>query len=240
MFRFLLAASAVCPVAVKAAEPARAQVVWEQAVQAKGGRERLHQVQSLAIYMKPAPVSLAGPLATWLCAFPDRYFEFTGPARAHVSRAIVVDAGANRIAMDATGMPRRQASLGGPQRERLMLNQILFLLDSNWLHPEPVEVRGRVLTVQAGERTFQLSLNSAHLPERIRSSLVPGQAIQTKYDYRMQNYRAFAGILLPTRVSETSASGEAVWDVDYEVDAKYNPALFQRMPDLAAGPEPWH
>jgi hypothetical protein len=32
---------------------------------------------------------------------------------------------------------------------------------------------------------------------------------------------------------------EFTWDVDYEIDAKYNPKLFERMPDLANGPEPW-
>jgi len=46
---------------IAAANAADPQEVWEQAVKAKGGRERLRGVHSLAIYMKPADVNLRGP-----------------------------------------------------------------------------------------------------------------------------------------------------------------------------------
>jgi hypothetical protein len=41
------------------------------------------------------------------------------------------------------------------------------------------------------------------------------------------------------RVASISGMREEVWDVDYELDAKFNPKMFERMPDLADGPEPW-
>jgi hypothetical protein len=55
----------------------------------------------------------------------------------------------------------------------------------------------------------------------------------------LQHYRDFQGLQLPARVVRIEGIREAVWDVDYEIDAKYNPKLFERMPDLANGPEPW-
>jgi hypothetical protein len=221
-----------------AAQAADPQEVWEQAVKAKGGHERLRGVHSLAIFMKPAEVNLAGPPTNWLCVFPDRYFEFDGAGRSS-ARAIVVDGTADRVAEDATGTPRNARHLTSYERDRLVLNQVVFLLESAWLQPQPVEVRHNVLVVQAAGRTYKLFLDSASLPERVLSLPVPGEKHKVKFDYRLQHYRDFQGVMLPARVAAISGVHQSTWDVDYEIDAKYNPKMFERMPDLANGPEPW-
>jgi len=223
---------------LSAAHAADPQEVWEQAVKAKGGRDRLRSVHSLAVYMKPADVNLAGPPANWLCVFPDRYFEFDGGGRGS-QRAIVVDRTADRVAMDATGIPRNARHLTSYEHDRLALHQIVFLLESAWLQPRPVEVRHNVLVVEAAGRTYKLSLNSANLPERVLSPPIHGQKPKIQFDYRLQRYHDFEGVMLPARVTSIDGTREAIWDVDYEIDAKYNPKLFERMPDLANGPEPW-
>ena len=221
--------------AAHAAEP---QEVWEQAVKAKGGRDRLRSVHSLAVYMKPAEVNLAGPPTNWLCVFPDRYFEFE--ARSIGSQhAMVVDGAAGRVAMDATGIPRNARPLPAAEHDRLALNQVVFLLESAWLQPRPVAVRRNVLTVEAAGRTYELFLDSASLPERIVSPPVPGQKPKIQYEYKLQRYRDFQGVMLPARIVRITRLQEGTWDVDYEIDAKYNPKLFERMPNLADGPEPW-
>jgi hypothetical protein len=183
-------------------------------------------------------VNLAGPPTNWLCVFPDRYFEFDGSGRGS-SRAIVVDGTADRVAEDATGIPRSVRHITPYEHDRLVLNQVIFLLESAWLQPQPVEVRHNVLVVEAAGRTYKLSLDSANLPERVLSPPIPGQKPKIQYDYRLQHYRDFQGVMLPVRVMSISGVREATWDVDYEIDAKYNPKLFERMPDLANGPEPW-
>jgi len=45
--------------------------------------------------------------------------------------------------------------------------------------------------------------------------------------------------MLPARVVSRGRLEEWIWDVDYEIDSSYNPKLFERMPNLADGPEPW-
>jgi hypothetical protein len=222
--------------AAHAADPREA---WEQAVKAKGGHDRLRAVHSLAIFMKPAEVNLAGPPTNWLCVFPDRYFEFEGAGRSRSSRAIVVDGTANRVATDATGIPRNARQLMSYEHDRLVLNQLVFLLESAWLQPRPVELRHNVLVVEAAERAYKLFFDSAGLPERVLSLPVRGDKRKTVYDYRLQQYRDFQGVMLPARVTAISGMRQATWDADYEVDAKYNPKMFERMPDLANGPEPW-
>jgi len=227
--------------ACTAAHAADARAIWEQAIEAKGGRNSLRGVQSLAIYMTPAAVVLAGPPANWLCVFPDRYFEWEGGRG--MARSIVVNGAAGRIAMDANGQPRAAWALTALERDRLTLNQILYLLETAWLQPEPLAVKPahlhkyNVLTVSAGGRTFDLSLNDSFLPERIVSR--KAEHSKTKYDYQMDHYRRFQGIALPTRVVSVEGNRERIWDVDYEINAKYNPKLFDRMPDLNDGPEPW-
>ena len=177
------------------------QSVWDQAIQAKGGRERLRNVHTLAVYMKPAQVLLAGPPANWLCVFPNRYFEWEGGKG--MERAIVVDAAADRVAMDANGKPRSARKLTVVERDRLTLNQLLYLLDTAWLRPEPVEGKPggmhlrkhTVVTVRAGGRTFDVFLNSANLPERVFSDR--SEDSKAKYDYQLDHYREFQGIQLP-------------------------------------------
>jgi len=46
-------------------------------------------------------------------------------------------------------------------------------------------------------------------------------------------------VWLPASVTSSDGMRQWTWDADYEMDAKYNPKLFERMPDLADGPEPW-
>jgi hypothetical protein len=224
--------------ALSAAQSADPQEAWDQAVKAKGGRDRLHSVHSLAMYMKSAQVNTPGPPANWLCVFPDRYFEYRGAGRG-VQRAIAVDETADRTASDITGMPRGARHLSASEHDQLILNQIVYILESSWLHPKPVELRRNVLTVEAAGRRYKLFLNEAGLPERVLYVPARSEKHADHYDYRLQRYRDFEGVMLPLRVSLVGRTIQWSWDVDYEVDAKYNPKLFERMPDLANGPEPW-
>ncbi|HTT60950.1 MAG TPA: hypothetical protein VMG35_03885 [Bryobacteraceae bacterium] len=235
--------------AVHAADP---REIWDQAVKAKGGRERLHAVHSLAIYMKPAQTNLPGPPANWLCVFPDRYFEYDGQGNgeypylasngvglADCPRIIVVDGPSRRVAMDANGTPRVAWHLTSLEHDRMTLNQIVFLLESAWLQPRIVETKRNTVTVEAGGTTFRIYLDRSYLPERVLSLRAPGEKHYRAYDYRLQHYRDFQGVMLPVRVTRINGVVQWTWDVDYEVDAKYNPKLFARMPNLADGPEPW-
>ena len=212
--------------------------LWERVLRAKGGRERLRAVHSLAIYMQPAPVVLAGPPTNWLCVFPNRYFQYVARGMGDGPSATVVDAASGRVATDVNGMPRRVFQMSGAEQDRLTLNQIVYLLETGWLHPEPVSANGNELTVEAGGRTFRLHLNNAPLPVRVYSPSLPGRKPKVSYDYHLSHYRDYEGVQLPTRVTLVSHVAWT-WDVDYEVDARYNPAVFARTPDLAAGPEPW-
>lgn len=235
-----------------AAHAADPETVWAEALQAKGGRERLDSVRSLAIYMKPAQVTLTGPPSTWLCVFPDRYFEYDGrgsgeysyesklgPAMAGNPRAIVVNQSAGRVSMDANGTPRVTWPLTRKELDRLTVNQVVYLLESASLEPHPVSVKGRNLTVEASGCTFQITLDPAALPTRIVVMHSQDRKQKKMYDFQLTRYHEFKGIQLPARVTWIGGMTEWTWDVDYEVDADFNPKFFERMPDLANGPEPW-
>jgi len=213
--------------------------LWEQAVKAKGGHERLRAVHSLAVYMKPAEIVMTGPPETWLFVFPNRYFEYDGRGPLSTTRSVIVDGAAERVSMDVNGMPRATRRLGQRERDQFTWNQLVYLLETAWLQPQPVAAQHNALTVEAGGRSFRLSLSKAYLPERIWSLPNSGEKRKTDYDYHLQRYRAFQGVFLPTRVASTAGTHEWTWDVDYEIDAKYNPKLFERQANLDDGPEPW-
>ena len=235
-----------------AAHAADPETVWAAALQAKGGRACLDSVRSLAIYMKPAPINLAGPPTTWLCVFPDRYFEYDGPGSGEYSyesklgfamagnpRALVVNRSAGRVSMDANGTLRVSFPLSPKELDRLTVNQFVYLLESAWLHPHPVSLKGRNLMVEADGRRFQVTLDPANLPIRIVLFNQDGRRQKQVYGFHLARYHEFKGIQLPARVTWTGRMTEWTWDVDYEVDADFNPKFFERMPDLANGPEPW-
>jgi hypothetical protein len=72
------------------------------------------------------------------------------------ARAIVVDGTADRAAIDATGIPRNARHLTAYEHDRLALNQLVFLLESAWLQPQPVEVRHNVLVGAGGGTRLQI------------------------------------------------------------------------------------
>jgi hypothetical protein len=134
-------------------------------------------VHSLAIYMKPAEVRCLAPSPTGSASFRTAISNTRGrgsyPAGvAGSARAIVVDGTADRIALDATGKPRTTWHLTWMERDRLTLNQLVFLLESAWLQPRPVEVR-QVSWLSRRPGALQLFLNNANLPERILSPPIP-------------------------------------------------------------------
>ena len=82
--------------------------------------------------------------------------------------------------MDVTGIPRHARHLTPSEHDQLTVNQIVFLLESAWLQPQPVEARHNVLVVEAAGRTYKLFLDKASLPERVISPPMPGRKAQDR------------------------------------------------------------
>jgi len=226
--------------AATAASGADPHELWERAVKAKGGRERLRGVHALAVYLKPANVVMAGPLQSCLFVFPDRYFEWRGRGSQAATASLIVDAGANRVSRDANGRPRTTRPFTQTDRDQLSLYRLVYLLETAGAQPEPLAVDHNSLMVQLGGRVFRLFLNKSNLPARVYLPSEPGLKDGPINDYRMERYHDFQGISLPARV--TSMVGPVTqwtWDVDYEIDPTYNPKLFARQANLDDGPEPW-
>lgn len=212
--------------------------LWAEALQAKGGRERLAQVHSLAVYLRPAPVNLQGPPSNLLLALPGRYFEYVGGSSGN-RHAMIVNLASGHAARDENGLPPSAWQPTARDRDRFTIFQVLYLLRTVSLEPRPVAAKGRDLTVQAGDRTFRLSLNRAGLVQRLQVVKLPGIKHQEQYDYHLDRYREWQQIMLPQRVTWLDGLREWIWDADYDVNETYNPKFFDRMPDLADGPEPW-
>jgi len=226
----------------------RARELWEMAIAAKGGREKLHQVSNLVF------TGESGRSVTfWV--FPDKYFHWAD------TRPSVFGLNVS-ISNYETGFGYSTSFSNPPQvkvekdirqhksnRSQFFFCQMDYLLETKWLRPEAL--RATKSTV-AGKRvdlvdvqvkwhteTYKVGVfldEKTHLPVRIGyyGTFRPNEFYNT---VNMRSYRDFGGIKLPTELSWRESSD---WTHPrFEINAEYDPQFFERVPDLNAGPFQW-
>jgi hypothetical protein len=233
---------------------ARASELWEMAVEAKGGRERLNQIDNLAI--------IYGGV-TFL-VFPDKYFDWFDmrPSEFGLSTTILnFESGfgfetyphnKRKVFSDVKNVPGFTC-----MANRFLEEQIRHLLETKWLHPKPIRastatVRGKsvdrvdVLVDWCGDPSRKVMRyavfldRETHLPVRIGMVYYPNKDDLLHWtDFR--NYQEIGGIKVATQTSYGNPShGQQKWNnVRLEINAEYDPKVFDREPDLNAGPFQW-
>jgi len=122
--------------------------------------------------------------------------------------------------------PRNARHVSSSERDQLVLNQLVFLLESACCSRS---VEARHMSWRCRRRAhYKLFSISASLPSG--SYRFPSLAKNTQ-TLRLPTAALprVPGVMLPG-ASRRSAPARITWDVDYEIDAKYNPKLFERMP----------
>jgi hypothetical protein len=233
---------------------AQAKELWEMAIAAKGGRERLNQVNNLAIIYSGV---------TFL-VFPDKYFDWFDmrPSEFGLSTTILnFESGfgfktyftsEKKVFSDAKNVPGFTC-----MTNRFLEEQIKYLLETRWLRPKPIRastatVRGKyvdsvdVLVDWCGDPSRKMMKyavfldRETHLPVRIGMVYYPNKDdLLSWMDFR--NYQEINGIKMPTQTSTgTPSHGSSKWNnVRLEINAEYDPKVFDREPDLNAGPFQW-
>ncbi|MGH9841182.1 MAG: HEAT repeat domain-containing protein [Blastocatellia bacterium] len=225
-----------------------ARELWEMAIAAKGGREKLHQISNL-LFIGEGGTSIT----FWV--FPDKYFSW-GDTRPSVFGLEV------SISNYETGFGYSTAFSNPPQvkvekdirqhkdnRSHLLFCQIEYLLETKWIQLEVLQAtkstvggkRVDLVDVQVKWYTksykFGVFLDEkTHLPVRVGSySTFKPNEFYTTVD--MRAYRDFLGIKLPTELSWRESSD---WTHPrFEINAEYDPQFFNRVPDLNSGPFQW-
>ncbi|HEX5081229.1 MAG TPA: HEAT repeat domain-containing protein [Blastocatellia bacterium] len=222
----------------------RARQLWELAVAAKGGRENLYRVKGFAI-----TDSRSGYPQASLFVFPDKNFYWSD-ARPTVFgfHASVINFEKN-IRIFVPGDDPNDVRVGPPNPDLRSVFRdvsIRYFLETPWLKPEPVgaaeEKLGSrtcdVVTVKYERLLYKIYLDKAtHLPARISAYAAdkPDVELQLlRHDF--SDYKEFDGVMMP---QVESVNRQKPFRQSFEINPAYDPAVFERVPDMKAGADQW-
>jgi len=227
----------------------KAEALWERAVVAKGGRERLYQVNSLLIFHQETVrnflrIVVHRGLVERLYVFPDKSWSWDDglPPPFHLTVSMfnlernlscMIYAGA---ASPKCTEPRNAASFfiqgEGPVRA-----QYLYLLETKWIKPAPLSVTKDsiglktldvVQTQVAGRRVDYYLDRKTHLPQRVITFFESGRVWET---YSFSDYIEIDGIQMP--------SVQKKGKINFQINPAYAESIFTHPPSIEAGPKAW-
>jgi hypothetical protein len=230
----------------------RAQDLWEKAIAAKGGRERLHSVNSL-LFMRGTP-----PYLTKLFVFPDRFWSWDDNRPSPIGPAVemynLAD-GTGYIAYDEfpKGAPaRRLSNFAGHAKAAIREGTLLYLMESRWLKPRPLraeesELDGKsvdVVYAEADGRIVAFTLDKQnHLPIAVTTYSRPKERELLSEGMRpegfcihLSDYKLVGGIAMPT----SAKYGPGGWGSEsIEINVQYDERVFKQPPSIGRGALAW-
>lgn len=260
VFAVLLMAIASNPVAVSSASSAsvddrdksRPVDLWEAAIAAKGGRERLRSVNSL--YM--AVEQPGGDRAYYLYVFPDREFTYLYGAQREDTVINIYNGQlgvnwwqpGNHPAQFRRSKPENMDDIG------LKRAQFTLMLATRWLEPKPMRARKdwlglkRVDVVETdadGWRVDYYLDPKTHLPVKVvsASASITRDEGNLNYEVKLEDYEEINGVMMPRKVTHTTTYTRSTrkWTerVRYEINPGYSDKVFEQGPTSKMGPEVW-
>ena len=228
----------------------RAVALWEEAIRAKGGHERLQSVQNLLISSEiytQAGTSATNTETERLYVMPDKAWIYTYSPDLRMSLDATVINFQYRFCM-LTLSPPFSLSPCIPDKplEYLLEDPVIYLMETKWVRPQPlaarVEGKGNkqidVIETKVGSLRVGFYLDrETRLPTRlvtdwsgVRQALTKGGLMTVK----LEDYEAVDGIMMPRRVireqqgktPENEVSSRATERARYLFNVAYNPKLF--------------
>jgi len=229
--------------APRADTQAEAQRLWELAIAAKGGRERLYAVRNMIISTNGSKYH-----SVELHVFPNKFWRWTGEPEPFGQSANMYNLEQRVAYTSDSGRPGaaavklHESNLGGGHIE-LVDAQLLYLMETRWVKPTLVGVssgevdghRADVVRTRFEGRTVDFYLDrGTHLPLKV--ALVD-ESNGKEYMYEtLSDYATIDGIKLPLKV-DTRGSGNL--PNTYQLNVEYDEQLFERPPSALSGPDAW-
>jgi hypothetical protein len=222
----------------QASSAQEARRLWELALAAKGGRERLRSVRNMLVMSR-------GTGHVDLYAFPGKVWMWMDDRPSPLGVSVEM----HNLEKDLSYLsypndpesPRRLGKSGQgsvPLRDA----QLYFLLETQWLKPTLVGVTGGnvgrrkadvVQTLVNGARVEFYLDRETHLPLRVS---FPAADPRGTYYVDFSDYAPVDGIQMPRQVSYM---GSDPLPTRLQFNVAYDEAVFERPPTVAAGPEAW-
>ena len=238
-----------------------AQALWEEAIAARGGRERLAGIRSFAILQKTRFRGFMtrdvarGKVDQIVCELPDKWWEFLDYRPGLMGYSVeVVDTltGLGWASLSGTpARPFRRPDTNAAYRMRQL--QYVYFLQTRSVQPRPrgasrvrlgLRSADRVDTVMDDESVVFYFDPATHLPLRIETSRkitlkpprpeVKGTG-QLKYVFELADYQEVGGVKVPGRVKLGGDAAES----RVEINPDYDPSIFTNPPASDATIDSW-
>jgi hypothetical protein len=234
----------------------RAVVLWEEALRAKGGRERLHSVQNFLISSTIDVRTQRGSSITEterLYAMPGKAWIYTLTPQFDVSLdATVINNERNlclvTLSPAMSGVPSLSPCIPTTLIQYLLQDPIIYLMETKWIRPVPLRVRNEgkgkkqvdVIETQVGQFRVDFYLDrKTRLPFRLGTEWFGGIAQATGrlglMTVELDDYVDIHGILMPRRVTRVLDGEAPVGEVyrrdteraRYQFNVTYAPKIFE-------------
>ncbi len=238
------------PVPVSGPEAAR--VVWERAVEAKGGRERLATISRVAISSTSVwgywPISRIVVSYEKLLVPPGRLWHWMDERPSKFGlRLEVIDMQRGSKRMVYHPFPPNDPGKSNNDDGRFITRlQLMTLLETPSARPvlrRTWEARWRrravsVVEAEVNGDVYEFTFaRDSHLLVRL---VAPPPGPNTPWECQLADYTSVEGIPLPGKVTEILASG-IKWTerTTYALNVDYDESIFEAPPSLARGPKGW-
>jgi hypothetical protein len=232
----------------QAEEEQKARKLWEAAVAAKGGREKLRSVHSFYI----ASEAKSGSRNYDLYIFPDRSLQYSYWAAFERTDIDVYNGRLNVTWWQEGSDPAQRLKDNETAVEHMKRDQMLFLLVTKWLEPKPLRTRKewiglkRVDVVETdvdGWRVDYYLDSKTSLPVRVTFGLSYLERAKGKMNrvVDMSDYAAVSGIMLPHKLTYSFTDGpeKSVQQAKYEINVDFDEQIFERPPTPKMTPDSW-
>ncbi|MGE0133174.1 MAG: HEAT repeat domain-containing protein [Blastocatellales bacterium] len=235
---------------------ARAKELWELAVAAKGGREALYKVTSIAEIRRPDGSHVR------FVVLPDKYFSFYDMRPSIFGKSIELynyESGfgyrtftrdKRKVYQDIRTDPDFKTIKG--RHVYLLYPQLYLLLETRWMQPKPLSASKARVNGKSADRVdvliegysmpqrFAVFLDEkTHLPVRIAlcRNVDTDEITDVCCFSNLRGYTEIAGVKIPL---ESTGQRDSTWDrKQIEINAEYDPQFFDRPPDHNAGGLQW-
>jgi hypothetical protein len=227
----------------------QAEALWEAAVAAKGGRERLHKVESLVVSYDETVRNFLGVvvhrgLIEELYVFPDKYWGWNDglppPFRLTVTMLNVEreQRCVARQGSDKALCSSPKQSGPSPPNERISEAQYLYLMETRWVRPVPYSVtKDRigsrsldVLHTRFENKRIDYYLDrKTHLAQRV--AVFYGNRERETFKIDLSEYENMGGIQMPRKQKNGKIS--------FELNPMFDEEVFTRPPSIGRGPQAW-
>ena len=229
-----------------------ARRLWEQAIAAKGGRERLYEVGNMEVSARAQfkkDLFHSGELRFEdFYVFPSKHWSWSDERATGLFPLAVewVDLERSLAYLTYADDPEspRKGAITPFKSSFFIKTQLVYLMETPWLKPVPVKTRTEhigfkkvdvVETSVERDRVDYYLDRTTHLPVRVVTHYASKNETGLTRTYVLEEYKEVNGIQMPHTVNAQGLKQR----VTYQINVPYNKELFECPPTIEAGPDAW-